>query len=247
MAAEVWWKRIKEVTAIAIRNEWLKPIQTHFIRLEDGGVNWIIRVVASLAEKPIATSDSSPNTKNKGEEGSKSSNDKKNPFLPPDPDLFLAEINGGSHNFMLNKFNVSPYHTIIATKEFRPQEEGLDKSDFAASWFIASTINGLVFYNCGKEAGASQPHKHVQILPLPYEEEETDPNIQFPLERLLLKNSEESKEGDIFFLKELPFKHACLKLSVPDSKSDEYLEAQFLLIADRLGQKVDVCGAPAGR
>ena len=26
---------------------------------------------------------------------------------------------------------------------------------------------GLAYFNCGEEAGASQPHKHTQIVPLP--------------------------------------------------------------------------------
>jgi hypothetical protein len=26
---------------------------------------------------------------------------------------------------------------------------------------------GLAYYNCGEHSGASQPHKHVQIVPLP--------------------------------------------------------------------------------
>ena len=28
---------------------------------------------------------------------------------------------------------------------------------------------GMAFYNCGPESGASQPHKHVQLVPLPLE------------------------------------------------------------------------------
>ncbi len=31
---------------------------------------------------------------------------------------------------------------------------------------------GVAFYNCGEHSGRSQPHKHLQIVPLPFSDEE---------------------------------------------------------------------------
>lgn len=29
-------------------------------------------------------------------------------------------------------------------------------------------LGGVAFYNCGPESGRSQPHKHMQVVPLPF-------------------------------------------------------------------------------
>jgi ATP adenylyltransferase len=31
-------------------------------------------------------------------------------------------------------------------------------------------LGGVAFYNCGPASGRSQPHKHVQVVPLPLDE-----------------------------------------------------------------------------
>ncbi|NIR61952.1 MAG: phosphorylase, partial [Gammaproteobacteria bacterium] len=53
------------------------------------------------------------------------------------------------------------------TRAARPQTELLDASDFEASLLALAGSDGLVFYNGGAEAGASQAHKHLQHVPLP--------------------------------------------------------------------------------
>jgi len=31
---------------------------------------------------------------------------------------------------------------------------------------------GVAFYNCGEHSGRSQPHKHLQVVPLPFADEQ---------------------------------------------------------------------------
>jgi sulfate adenylyltransferase (ADP) / ATP adenylyltransferase len=67
----------------------------------------------------------------------------------------------------LNKFSLLPHHLLIVTRQFEPQEALLDQDDIAALGACLAEIDGLVFYNGGSAAGASQPHKHLQMVPLP--------------------------------------------------------------------------------
>jgi ATP adenylyltransferase len=81
---------------------------------------------------------------------------------------------------------VAPYHLIVATKDFEPQNEQLNVSDIKALWYTVNIFDGLGFYNCGKVSGASQPHKHMQLIPLPLERPEgATQDVKFPMEFLL--------------------------------------------------------------
>lgn len=79
---------------------------------------------------------------------------------------------------MLNKFAVVPEHFILATTDFKPQTHVLEESDLEATLAcIAAYENarkddahnqeGLyAFFNSGEHSGASQPHRHIQLLPV---------------------------------------------------------------------------------
>jgi len=54
------------------------------------------------------------------------------------------------------------------TRRFEDQDAPLDLADFEALWACMAGFDGLGFYNGGVEAGASQPHKHLQMVPLPF-------------------------------------------------------------------------------
>ena len=58
---------------------------------------------------------------------------------------------------------------VLHTNEYKPQTDPLDLSDFAAVLEImkAMKTEQLVLYNCGEQAGSSQGHKHLQLLPKP--------------------------------------------------------------------------------
>lgn len=80
---------------------------------------------------------------------------------------------------MLNKFAVVPEHFILATKEWKSQTRVLEQDDLEATlacieaYEIAekgegdSSHDGLfAYFNCGEHSGASQPHRHIQLLPV---------------------------------------------------------------------------------
>ncbi|KAJ2396255.1 bifunctional AP-4-A phosphorylase/ADP sulfurylase, partial [Coemansia sp. RSA 2603] len=121
------------------------------------GVEFEVRYVPALAKKP--------SSKPKEKQASKNF---VNPFLPYDPRLHVKSI-GDTHQLLLNKYCVVPHHLLITTSEFRQQGEPLDQSDFAAVLQTTSNLSSpqIVFYNSGEESGASQPHKHLQVLPMP--------------------------------------------------------------------------------
>jgi ATP adenylyltransferase len=71
------------------------------------------------------------------------------------------------HVAVLNKYNVLEDHVLVITRGFVHQESALTADDFSA---VATGLRGgcgLAFYNAGRTAGASQPHKHFQLVPLP--------------------------------------------------------------------------------
>ena len=134
----------------------LRPIETAQQKIEDVGIQFIIRWMSSLARKAFEQPRSTPSAA------------AVNPFLPFDPNLFVADVSA-TYVALLNKFNVVTNHLIIATRRFVPQEVLLDSEDLAALSACLAQLDGLGFYNAGAAAGASQPHKHLQMIPLPLE------------------------------------------------------------------------------
>lgn len=90
------------------------------------------------------------------------------PFVNPDPEFLIAHV-GPSHTLILSKFCVYRPSYILHTNKFVPQREDLDETDIAATWLLLDflKIPQMVIFNCGVEAGASQGHKHIQLLPQP--------------------------------------------------------------------------------
>jgi len=107
-----------------------------------------------------------------------------NPFADPDPELLIGRIgettHTHTHNLVLNKFAIVPEHFILTTKEFAPQTHVLEQEDLAATYSCILAYqraaaadgndpgNGEVFayFNSGPHSGASQPHRHIQFLPV---------------------------------------------------------------------------------
>jgi len=133
----------------------LRPIRTEQTTIEDAGVRFIVRTVSSLAQKDAEFRRLEP-----------AGAEKRNPFLPPDPELTIGEITP-THVGVLNKYPVVAHHLLVVTKQFVPQETLLDRDDFVALAACLEELDGLAFYNAGRAAGASQPHKHLQLVPLP--------------------------------------------------------------------------------
>lgn len=117
----------------------------------EADVRFLLRISRNLARKWTATQRETPS---------------RNPFLPYEPELFVADA-GSDHILLLNKFNVLENHLLIITREFELQESLLTLGDFEALCRCLAERESLGFYNSGPDAGASQPHKHLQIVPLP--------------------------------------------------------------------------------
>ena len=89
---------------------------------------------------------------------------KPNPFRPWDPRLEVAPV-GANHILILNKYPVQIGHLLLITREWAPQLGWLNHQDWTAVSAVNDQIQGLWFFNCGPVAGASQPHRHLQLLP----------------------------------------------------------------------------------
>lgn len=131
----------------------LLPIRTQHTTLLDTGRHFQVRWLSTLAEKDAARVTAA----GRREAGF-------NPFLPPEPALTVGPV-GDAHWLILNKYPVIDHHLLIVTREFEAQTAPLTCSDFAALAAVLNPLGGLGFYNGGREAGASQPHKHLQWIP----------------------------------------------------------------------------------
>jgi ATP adenylyltransferase len=149
------WKQIKERSERAKKLKALHAIQTTSEFVQQNNIQFLVRIVSNLAEKE----------QRKLEIGFRNAR-AVNPFLPYDEDLWVTDISQ-THICLLNKFNVIDHHILLVTRAFEDQESLLTVEDFEAMWLCMAEFDGLAFYNSGPIAGASQQHKHLQIVPLP--------------------------------------------------------------------------------
>lgn len=135
----------------------LVPIATDLVVVHEGDLTFPVRILGHFRKKlhdPI-THAPQGNT---------------NPFLPYDPNLFVTGLSE-THVCLLNKYPIVEGHLLMVTRQFEPQDSRLTRQDFDAAWRCLKEIDGVVFYNSGQVAGASQPHRHLQLIPTPLEEE----------------------------------------------------------------------------
>ncbi|CAB3798301.1 hypothetical protein LMG28614_04734 [Paraburkholderia ultramafica] len=196
------WPAILRQTEHALQRGALRPIETVQTVLEERGIGFVVRQVSSLARKEKARQT------HKAEAGTRSA---VNPFLPYDPDLFVADLSD-THVALLNKYNVIDHHLLIVTRCFKPQEALLELADFAALTAAMPEFDGLGFYNGGAESGASQRHKHLQIVPLPLGE--AGPPL--PIESVLEPDCMDEPIGTV---PGLPFLHAFARLELAPAGS----------------------------
>jgi len=70
-----------------------------------------------------------------------------------------------NYALVLNKYPAFADHALLVTKASVPQARRLDRDDLDALHRCASATNGLGFYNPDDVAGASQLHRHFQVVP----------------------------------------------------------------------------------
>lgn len=128
----------------------LAPIDTYVENIAEQGLAYQVRVLSNIRRKRQA--------------GGAPPSD---PFAPPyEPDLWVGKL-APAHVALLNKFPVLDRHLLAVTCGYEPQTNLLTVADCEAMLRLLADWDGLVFYNGGAEAGASQPHKHLQIVDLP--------------------------------------------------------------------------------
>jgi sulfate adenylyltransferase (ADP) / ATP adenylyltransferase len=155
------WQKVLERTETAWQTGALQSIPTDCTWVEEAGTQFMVRVLANLERKAAAAR--SPQLAPKDPAF--------NPFLPYEEALYVADVSP-THVALLNKYNVVDHHLLLITRAFESQDNGLTQADFAAlalalADMAQAGIEGLAFYNGGKVAGASQRHKHLQVIPLP--------------------------------------------------------------------------------
>lgn len=185
-------EKVKQQTQHAIDCGALLSLPTEHEFMEQQGVRFLVRLLTNLVRKDEAKQQETANSQTQAKPF--------NPFLPYDEDLFVTNLSE-THLCLLNKYNVVDHHILIVTRAFESQDDLLNFQDFVAMWTCLAEFDGLAFYNGGKDAGASQPHKHLQLVPYlvsPYEP-------QIPIESLL---ASVQQSDSIVILPELPFVHA---------------------------------------
>jgi len=146
------WPALQARAEHALRCGALEPIATERAELEEAGIRFVVRVLAHLERKIRA--------------GFAQARTGANPFLPYDEALFVADVSQ-THLCLLNKFNVLDHHLLLVTRAFEEQESLLTAGDFEALATCMAEFDALGFYNSDSVAGASQRHKHLQLVPVP--------------------------------------------------------------------------------
>ncbi len=198
------WSKLQAQTQYGLATEALKPIDTRHEIVADGGVEFIVRILTNLNRKAQARK--------------LQSKKKTNPFLPYDPDLYVTDISD-THVCLLNKFNVVDHHFLIVTREFESQLDWLNLAYFEALCRCLKEVAGLFFYNGGPIAGASQPHKHLQLVP--------QQSMELPIETAIRATNFVDGLGQS---PNLPYAHCIVQLN-PDDEAQQWLQHYRRLLA----------------
>ncbi len=119
------WPILLERTAYARKRRAILSIPTEPEVIKQGGVAFHVRMITALAMKAPATA-AQANV---------------NPFLPYDPDLFVAQLSP-THIALLNKFNVVDHHLVVVTRSFESQDALLTCEDCTALLICLAEIDG---------------------------------------------------------------------------------------------------------
>lgn len=196
--------------------------------IEDNDTQFVLSLAPSLAKKP--TQEDDPEQEKRPKDF--------NPFLNPDePSTVLKDYANGELNILLNKYPITANHLLLTTTKFKPQTSPLSPTELIGSLTVLKELESksskgekfFAFYNCGENAGASQPHKHLQILKYP------DNFTPFPAE---IAASEEAyistSKREPLQSKNLPFAHYVLPLPRDERLFDEdYITMAFASLLQR--------------
>jgi len=196
-----FWTQVVDRADAALASGAMHSFECALEFVEDCGVEFVLRVATRFP--------GGENAKGRTAEAPQLPGD---PFADPEPALVVRSLTP-THRALLNKFSVLREHLLVVTKEYEDQRELLNLRDFEALALCMADAEVLAFYNGGTEAGASQSHKHLQVVTLPL-----SPRHSVPMDALLSEKSDA-----------LPFRHAAARLpaghvSRPEAMLETYRE-----------------------
>jgi ATP adenylyltransferase len=197
-----------------------------------------LRYCSSLGKKPKPQKDKAAPSK------------KPDPFENPPAELLTADVptTKPSHLLVLNKFPVIENHFILATKTNKQQTHVLEQDDLEITYACLRAWENeesrekeqrlFAFFNSGQHSGASQPHRHLQFLPVESMKDEQQASEWVPLIDLILSgpplagSSERADTGteisgrphEVLRHPAIPFTHFAVRLPAEPS-GDDLLEA----------------------
>ncbi len=147
MKKEIYWEKALQKTKISINSKSLFPLKTIDITKNIyNGNDFVIRKL-DISNFKVNTLIGPKN----------------NPFKPWDKILEIDSI-GKDHQLILNKYPVQLGHILLITNEWKEQNGWIELKDWEAIKKVNKDTTGLWFFNSGPLAGASQPHRHIQLL-----------------------------------------------------------------------------------
>ncbi|GAM83746.1 hypothetical protein ANO11243_017360 [Dothideomycetidae sp. 11243] len=212
--------------------------QLAILRQRETGLAFQLRYCPALAKKPTA-------------DKSKGSSKPFDPFEAPTDDLLVAEVpvKNPSHILVLNKFPIIPQHFILATKQHKLQTHPLEPDDLIKtyaclqSWGEGSSDcrRLFAFFNSGDESGASQPHRHIQLVPVEEMARDIPQGQSWSLLIDSILGSKESTPAGPFTIPGLPFKHYALSLPT-DPSADTLMQTYVKLLQAAFSVTHDIDG-----
>ncbi|KAJ9357765.1 putative bis-tetraphosphatase [Paecilomyces variotii] len=210
--------------------------KTQLTTLHASGIPYQLRYCPALAKK-----------QNQAPKVDEKKGPRPDPFENPSPDLLIAEVPQEQPRYalVLNKFPVIANHFILATKAWKSQTDILEKEDIEAtyaclqSWDETTTTDGVrdrgqgldaakrlfAFYNSGEESGASQPHRHIQFLPVEAMRE-SESDAWRPLVDHFATEKVTKTGAGLLVLPQLPFVH--FARDIPSNPSADVLHEIYL-------------------
>ena len=214
MKTETYWTRALEQSERALKSGALVPLSTSLERISSSPENiFELRTLESRLPKHL-----------------KREGPKPNPFQPWDAQLEVARLNTG-HAVILNKYPVQRGHMLLITDEWAAQEGWLRLADWTAFVHIDQDTSGLWFFNSGPIAGASQPHRHLQLLPRSKDETSCPRDLWF--QNRLVSQGTNASSSD-------PLWNGCSVISRLSHRKDPDEQAQdlykgYLSLSEQLG------------
>jgi ATP adenylyltransferase len=196
-----FWQEVVDRAEAALASGAMHSFECVLEFVEDAGVEFVLRIATKFPKGETAAGRAGDAPKLP-----------RDPFAEPEPALVVRDLTP-THRALLNKFSVLREHLLIVTREFEDQRSLVDVRDFEALAIAMEDAEVLAFYNGGPEAGASQLHKHLQVVTLPL-----SPRHSIPVDVLLARPAPQ-----------LPFRHAFARLepgqvSRPAAMAETYRE-----------------------